>query len=67
MKDYNPEVSLEELEKRYIEAALDFHAHNRSRTAKALGITKQTLLRKMQKFGLSRPYNPVQNKRKESA
>ena len=44
--------SLEEMERRHIEAALHLFAGNRTRACVALGISKATLWRKIKRFGL---------------
>lgn len=46
------EVSLEEMERRMIERALEFHKGNVSEAARALGLTRSSLYRRMEKFGL---------------
>lgn len=46
------EVTLEELEKTYIEAILVKSKGNKSRAAKILGINRKTLLEKRKKYGL---------------
>ncbi|WP_207260240.1 sigma-54 dependent transcriptional regulator [Desulfovibrio sp. Huiquan2017] len=45
--------SLEELEREHIQRALQFYDGNRLQAAKALGIGRKTLYRKIEKFGLS--------------
>ena len=47
-------LSLEEVEKDLIRAALEKHAWNQTRTAAYLDITRSTLIYRMQKFGLDR-------------
>ena len=47
------ELSLEEVEKRHIVRSLAYNGGNRSKTAKALGISRATLYEKLHKFGLS--------------
>ncbi|HEX2570480.1 MAG TPA: sigma-54 dependent transcriptional regulator [Polyangia bacterium] len=44
---------VEALERREIAAALTRHGGNRSRTAEALGLSRQGLLKKMERYGLS--------------
>lgn len=44
--------SLEELEREHIQRALQFYDGNRLQAAKALGIGRKTLYRKIEKFGL---------------
>lgn len=46
------EISLEEMEKRMINLALDKNSGNLSAAAEKLGITRQTLYNKIKKFGL---------------
>ncbi len=46
-------LTLEELEKRHILRVLSHHNDNRSRTAKALGISRATLYEKLHRYGLS--------------
>jgi DNA-binding NtrC family response regulator len=43
-------MTLEEMEINMIKRALDFHKNNISATAKALGITRNALYRRMEKF-----------------
>jgi DNA-binding NtrC family response regulator len=45
-------VSLEEMEKKYIEEVLENFDRNISKTAKALAINRNTLYSKIQKYGL---------------
>jgi len=45
--------SMEEIERRHIEAALHLFRGNRKEAGKALGISKATLFRKIRKFGLA--------------
>jgi DNA-binding NtrC family response regulator len=47
-------MTLEDVEKRMIQKALDFHQHNVSKVADALGISRGALYRKMDKYGISR-------------
>ena len=51
-------ISLEEVERELLLAALDKHNWNQTRAAGYLGITRSTLLYRMQKFGLERPKEP---------
>ena len=44
--------SLEEMERKHIQRALQFYDGNRLQAAKALGIGRKTLYRKIEKFGL---------------
>ena len=44
-----------ELEKRRIQEALDAHGGNQTRTARALGISRRTLINRLDEFGLPRP------------
>jgi two-component system NtrC family response regulator len=48
-------ISLEEVEKELLLAALQKHSWNQTRAAHYLKITRSTLLYRMQKFGLERP------------
>ena len=48
-------ISLEEVEKELLLAALQKHNWNQTRAANYLKITRSTLLYRMQKFGLERP------------
>jgi DNA-binding NtrC family response regulator len=50
-----PGLSLEELERRYIEATLRAEGGNRTRAARLLGIGVRTLQRKIQRYGLDVP------------
>ncbi len=45
-------LSIQEMEKRLIETALDRFAGNRRKTAKALGIGERTLYRKLKEYGI---------------
>jgi DNA-binding NtrC family response regulator len=51
-KNITPEITLEEMEKRMINQAIEKNNGNLSATADKLGITRQTLYNKMKKFGL---------------
>ena len=46
------DVVMGEVERRLIAATLDYAKGNRLKTAKILGINRNTLLRKMRDFGL---------------
>jgi two-component system NtrC family response regulator len=48
-------LSLEEVEKELILRALQKHEWNQSRAARYLGITRHTLLYRMEKYGIARP------------
>ena len=48
------EVTMEELEREYIQQTLAKFNHNRRRTAEALGIAERTLYRKIQAYGLEK-------------
>jgi len=48
-------VTLEELEKQMIRKAMDFHNNRITRAAKALGITRSALYRRLEKFNI--PYD----------
>ncbi len=47
------ELTLEDVERRHIGRALAYHGGNRSKTAKALGISRATLYEKLHRYGLS--------------
>ena len=47
------EMSLEEMERQMIEKALLFHNYQISETARSLGITRSSLYRRMEKYGLN--------------
>jgi two-component system response regulator HydG len=49
--DYDPSISLHELEKRYIIKALNYFDGNKTRAAHALGITIKTLYNKLHEYG----------------
>lgn len=49
--DYDPSLSLYELEKRYIIKALSYFDGNKTRAANALGITIKTLYNKLHEYG----------------
>jgi two-component system response regulator HydG len=51
VEDYNPEITLFELEKRYILKALRHFSGNKTRAASALGITIKTLYNKLHMYG----------------
>ena len=46
--------ALQRLEREYLEAALRLHGGRMQDTARAAGISRRTLLRKMIKYGLAR-------------
>jgi DNA-binding NtrC family response regulator len=46
------ELTLEDVERRHIGRALAYHGGNRSKTAKALGISRATLYEKLHRYGL---------------
>ena len=48
------EVTMEDLEREYIQQTLAKFNHNRRRTAEALGIAERTLYRKIQAYGLEK-------------
>jgi two-component system NtrC family response regulator len=48
-------MTLEEMEKEMILRAMDFHKSNVARAARALGLTRAALYRRLEKFGI--PYN----------
>lgn len=45
-------IDLEEVEREFIRQALERHEGNRTKAARALGLTRNTLLYRMQKYGL---------------
>lgn len=47
---YDPNIKLEDIEKNYIQLALQFYKNNITQTAKALGITHKTLYNKINKW-----------------
>lgn len=47
-------TSLEEIEKELIKKLLEYYKWNKTKTAKALGITRKTLLKKLEKYGLKK-------------
>ncbi|NJK84499.1 MAG: sigma-54-dependent Fis family transcriptional regulator, partial [Saprospiraceae bacterium] len=47
------QISLEEMERKMIQKAMDFHHYNVSQAAKALGLTRSAMYRRLQKFGFS--------------
>ena len=49
--DYDPTVTLYELEKRYILKALNYFEGNKTQAANALGITIKTLYNKLHEYG----------------
>lgn len=51
IKEYNPSLSLSELEKEYILKALQYFAGNKTQAARALGITIKTLYNKLHEYG----------------
>jgi len=48
--DYQPGLSMAELEKRHILRTLEEQGQNRTRTAKVLGIGRRTLQRKLEEY-----------------
>ena len=48
--------AVEELEKRHIRAALDACGQNQLQTAKRLGLSRQGLIKKMQRYGINRSW-----------
>jgi DNA-binding NtrC family response regulator len=55
MPDANKLITIEELEKLYIERALKHHRWNRVKTAAALGITAKTLYLKIKRYSIQIP------------
>jgi Nif-specific regulatory protein len=49
------ELTLDELDHRYVEAALEHCGWNKSQAARLLGIERTTLDRRLKKYGLARP------------
>lgn len=49
-------MSLEEMERQMIKKALSFHHHSISATAQSLGITRSSLYRRLEKYGI--PHEP---------
>jgi two-component system response regulator HydG len=49
--DYDPNITIHELEKRYILKALNYFEGNKTRAANALGITIKTLYNKLHEYG----------------
>lgn len=49
--DYNPMVTIYELEKLYVLKALDYFNGNKTQAANALGITIKTLYNKLHEYG----------------
>ena len=49
--DYDPNITIHELEKRYILKALNYFEGNKTRAAHALGITIKTLYNKLHEYG----------------
>ncbi|MBI2835118.1 MAG: sigma-54-dependent Fis family transcriptional regulator [Acidobacteria bacterium] len=54
-------ISLEDVERELLLAALDKHNWNQTRAAAFLNITRSTLLYRMQKFGLERDRKPAES------
>ena len=51
MDDYDPTMTLHDLEKRYILKALGYFEGNKTQAANALGITIKTLYNKLHEYG----------------
>ena len=51
VKDYDPSISLQELEKVYILKALQYFLGNKTKAARALGVTIKTLYNKLHEYG----------------
>lgn len=47
------EITLDEMESRMIQKALNYHNHSVSKTAKSLGLTRSSLYRRMEKYGIN--------------
>lgn len=54
--EYNPSVTLSEIEKQYILKALSYFDGNKTQTAQALGITIKTLYNKLHSYNLFEQY-----------
>lgn len=50
---YDPNISLHELEKRYIQKALDYYKGNKTQAAQALGIGIKTLYNRLHEYGMT--------------
>ena len=50
-EDYDPAITVHELEKRYILSSLKYYDGNKTRAANALGITIKTLYNKLHEYG----------------
>lgn len=50
--NHDPELTLQEVERRHIARVLAHHAGNRSRAARTLGISRATLYEKLARYGL---------------
>ncbi|PKL91661.1 MAG: hypothetical protein CVV21_06445 [Candidatus Goldiibacteriota bacterium HGW-Goldbacteria-1] len=51
----DPELNLADAERSYINRALDKYDNNHTKAAKALGISRSTLWRKMKEYGIGKP------------
>lgn len=47
---YSPNVTLEQIEREYIERAIDYHNGNKRKAAQALGVTFKTLYNKLDRY-----------------
>ncbi len=54
--DFDPEVSLHEIEKRYITKALNYYDGNKTKASKALGVTVKTLYNKLHQYGIFKEF-----------
>jgi transcriptional regulator with PAS, ATPase and Fis domain len=54
---YDPDLSLENIEKSHLLRVLEKNRWNISRTAKVLGIDRVTVYKKLKKYGIERPNN----------
>jgi two-component system NtrC family response regulator len=59
-------VSLTELDRTLVEAALERHGYNQTRAAKFLGISRNALIYRMQKYGLGPKGGPESDRLPES-
>jgi DNA-binding NtrC family response regulator len=57
VEDYDPTVTLYDLEKRFILKALTYFEGNKTQAANALGITLKTLYNKLHEYGEFEKYS----------